>query len=119
MRPQLDLRAEVHERETLSYRIRAAKTQRVLYMAIVGECEAGAGTVGPFAGGGAVGGGRGFAGAGVRGTGAGRVRGGGVDALGLLALACTGPGRSRPSAAVGAGPRNDANFSNTLPPMAT
>ena len=39
------LRTEVHERETLSYRIRAAETQKVPYMAIVGEREAEAGTV--------------------------------------------------------------------------
>ena len=39
------LRAEVDERETLGYRIRAAETRKVPYMAIVGEREAEAGTV--------------------------------------------------------------------------
>ena len=39
------LRAHVDERETLGYRIRAAETRKVPYMAIVGEREAEAGTV--------------------------------------------------------------------------
>ena len=39
------LRAEVDERDTLGYRIRAAETQKVPYMGIVGEREADGGTV--------------------------------------------------------------------------
>lgn len=39
------LRAEVDERDTLGYRIRAAETRKVPYMAIVGQREAEAGTV--------------------------------------------------------------------------
>ena len=39
------LRAEVDERDTLGYRIRAAETMKVPYMGIVGEREAEAGTV--------------------------------------------------------------------------
>ena len=39
------LRAEVDERDTLGYRIRAAETRKIPYMAIVGQREAEAGTV--------------------------------------------------------------------------
>ncbi len=39
------LRVELDQRDTLGYRIRAAETMKVPYMAIVGEREAGAGTV--------------------------------------------------------------------------
>ncbi len=39
------LRVEVDERDTLGYRIRSAETMKVPYMGIVGEREAGAGTV--------------------------------------------------------------------------
>lgn len=39
------LRAELDDRETLSYRIRNGETQKIPYMAIVGEREAEAGTV--------------------------------------------------------------------------
>jgi len=39
------LRAEIDERDTLGYRIRAAETMKVPYMGIVGEREAEAGTV--------------------------------------------------------------------------
>ena len=39
------LRAEVVSRETLSYRIRDAEVHKIPYMAVIGEREAGAGTV--------------------------------------------------------------------------
>jgi threonyl-tRNA synthetase len=39
------LRASLHERETLGYRIREAELQKVPYMAVIGEKEAEAGTV--------------------------------------------------------------------------
>ncbi len=41
----LGIRAELRDRETLSYRIRDAETRKVPYMAIIGEREAGSGTV--------------------------------------------------------------------------
>jgi threonyl-tRNA synthetase len=39
------IRAELHDRDTLSYRIREAEMQKVPYMAVIGEREAEAGTV--------------------------------------------------------------------------
>jgi threonyl-tRNA synthetase len=39
------IRAELHERESLGYRIRDAETRKVPYMAVIGEREAEAGTV--------------------------------------------------------------------------
>jgi threonyl-tRNA synthetase len=39
------VRASLHDRETLSYRIRDAETHKVPYMGVIGEREAEAGTV--------------------------------------------------------------------------